>query len=318
MKAHLKVTACVALWAANGPHLGPYSQKGKATAAEVWLSVDEYSGPGNCTLHIGDARKTIKGVTAGPWVPAWRGFAVMRSNGLYALTTKGEFVGPKGVVVPEQARRSGQWSVSPDGALLAEFDDTDDARPVFAVHEVASGRSLVKLERQGLERAIGMRAWAQIACEGVAWSLSGDRVAFGHGFGGEVDNGGVSETRIAVWNRRTRRLTQWAPKAPANSLGGPVVWLSEDRLLVHGGLGHRIVRASGPGRLYEDTAMMTWDGKHIIVLRAIPGPDRWNDRIRLERWTPDLRRRISARILPRVGWADVNRGVFFAVRDAGR
>lgn len=312
----LALTACLLLQACKDPEPGPNLQEGTLGPSEVWLTVDEYSGPGNCTLRIGDSRKTIKGVTAGPWVPAWRGFAVARSDGIYAISAKGELDGPKGKARLKHARRSGQWAVSPDGSLLAEFDDVETGGPVFAVHDLDSGRLVVKLERRDLERAIGKPAMATIAYEGVAWSPSGDRVAFGHGFGGEVDDGGTSETRIAVWNRTSRRLSQWAPNSPANSLGGPVVWLSEDRLLVHGGLGHRIVGASGPGNLHEDTAMITWDGMDLIVLRSIPGPDRWHSLIRLERWTPDLSRRVSARIVPELGWGDVNRGVFFAMRDA--
>lgn len=316
----LTVTACLLLQACNSPVLGPTPQDERTINSEVWLSVDEYSGPGNCTLHIGDARKRIEGVTAGPWVPAWRAFAVVREGEMYALSASGDLIGPKGVAVPEQARRSVQWSVSPDGTLLAEFDDVDFdlLGPVFAVHDMATGSLVVKLDREDLERAIGKRAEAQIAFEGVAWTPSSDRVAFGHSFGGDVDNGGVSETRIAVWSRKTGQLSHWAPQAPPNSLGGPVAWLSEDRLLVHGGLGHRIVQAAGPGRLHEDTAIMTWDGRDLIVLRSIPGPDQWHSSVRLERWTPDLSRRISARDLPQVGWADVNRGVYFALREEGK
>lgn len=314
------LTACLLLQACNSPEPGRNPQEESTTASEVWLTVDEYSGPGNCSLRVGDSRKTIEGVTAGPWVPAWNGFAVVREGRLYSLSANGEIIGPKGVAAPEQAWRSGQWSVSPDGSHLAEFDHTDPARALFAVREVETGRTLTRLERQDLERAIGKpaHAIATIAYEGVAWSPSGDRVAFAHGFGGEVDYGGTSESRIAVWSKGTRKVTEWPVGAPPDSLGGPVVWLSEDMLLVHGGLGHRFVRSSGPGRLYEDTAMLTWDGEDLIVLRSIPGPDIWSSRVRLERWTPDLSRRISARVIPGLGWSAVNRGVFFAYRGEGK
>jgi hypothetical protein len=200
-----------------------------------------------------------------------------------------------------------QWAVSPDGTLLAEFDMTYHAQSIFVIRELATGKTVVKLDSQVLTARLG-RAKGDISLEGVTWSPNGDRVAFGHAFGTPVDLGGVAMTRIGICTVRSREVRNFSKSGKKEVFGAPRAWVGSDRLLVDGFLDVAIVGASGPlVRRNLSAKNLAWNGKEVVMLRSYQG-----EGVFLERWRSDLESRRSRVRVRKLQWADANSGFFVA------
>lgn len=244
------------------------------------------------------------------WVPAWDGFAIASDDSLYSLNPETGDVVYRSAIAPDPDYSSCQWSVSPDGKLLAEFDQSDVQSQVLTIRRVDTGKWLLSLDRSGLTKGLGARAREITTDHGIAWSPKGDHLAISHAFGAEIDNGGVAVARLAVYDLKTKKFRNWGE-------GKPSAWISGSKILVEDGRGVRVIdqsrRAAWKPGPDDCLTYPGWDGVAIVLFTC---SDKMEDNRRwVERWTPDLKKRISKKLLPSVASIDLSSGAFVAPRN---
>lgn len=285
----------------------------KSPDPDRWLAIGSFGGDGSSCLSSNWSLTRVQNLQPGNWVSAWNGFAVLTSDGIGSLGTDGRIT-KRSQIRPDYASRPRQWAVSADGKLLGEFEHSVLKEPRLEVRELRTGRVVRRLGRVELERVLGRAKAEMTAYEGVAFSPSGSWFAFQNGFGAPLDNGGLPVVRTAILNLENGHLRNLGH-------GSPVAWISQSRLLVNTYLGVAVKDIHGRRISYRNAEVTgeAWDGEAVLLFRQTPKSIRMDrtssDTMTLERWTPDLRRRVSARSYAALQWVDVNSGVFAAPRE---
>jgi hypothetical protein len=231
-------------------------------------------------VTAGQTPITVRGVSLGPWVPAWGGFAVLRSGAIESLDLTGRTLWR---AKSDADGTPWSWAVDSAGRKYAEVDTDEPAW--LLVRDLQGKARPVKIPRRTLERRFG-RYWSySLSYLPMAFSPSGRRLAFSHGFGGKVDNGGYVELRTAVLDVATGRITSLGT-------GIPVAWNGESSLLVRDDdsgqdRAVRLCSLSGKkGRQIKGVFGAGWTGTSWALFR------RTNGRGYLQLWSPDLHRRL--------------------------
>lgn len=240
-------------------------------------------------------RQLFYDMTPAPWVPSWHAFAAYSSKlGLGKLNREGQFVplSSKAPYLEPSNFPVNCWAVSPNGQFLATYQENLAGSSVHLdIWSVPEGRLLRRVTRKAIAKSLRAPLLAESDQDGIAWSPSSRFIAFAHGFGGGIDNGGMAETRTAVLDQVTGRIRPC-------SKGAPVAWINEKRLVMVsnrlGTAGSSIYLSGSPkSPVRHGLVTADFDGTVLILYREMPG-----ERLQRERWSPDLSRRLSTYLYP--------------------